>query len=192
MNKNLRVVLTFAGVVLIAAASAVAGSYFGSPTKDSAESETRVTAAYISPQLHFSIEYPAALDEIDEYPGKVIFRIKNADDLSGFGVLVTNVPFSSTQDWLDAQPRGSASAAGYQPVLWMNETAVVAEYLVVDYDGDRPIYAKRMSAAVVSGGKLYKVEYNNQFPESWVPNVPVDMMNVFTSLTPSVGTPLQP
>jgi hypothetical protein len=142
------------------------------------------TKLYSTNQLHFSIRYPAYLDDIQEEEGRVVFRMKNDPGLSGFGVTTEKVPFNTTQDWLNAQPKGSASSAGYEAQLLLggeSDTALVSEYVVVDSDMGKPIYGKIIEGLHVENGTLYKILFRNQFHIDQIPRISAKMMDVISS-----------
>lgn len=141
---------------------------------------------YTNQQLGFSLEYPLIYNDIQESAGKVIFGIKDSQDLSEFGVVVENTTYKSTSEWLEAQPKGSALSSGYEGILLTgissnSNAAVVAEYLVVDHDGNTPIYGKVVSAVHVENGKLYKISEHNQFPNDAVPEISSETLKIIAS-----------
>lgn len=141
------------------------------------------TALYENKQLGFSLQYPIELNDIQGSSSGVVFRIKDDEGLSGFGVTVENVAYQTTQDWIKGQPKGSALSAGFEPIAWVSsQVLLVAEYIKVDQDGSRPIYGKILRGITVENGKLYKISNPGQFRAEDVPmldNGMIDVMNSF-------------
>lgn len=139
---------------------------------------------YLNDRLGFSVEYPSSLSLIEESDNAVSFN-HSSDEPWGFGIRVEPTSFVSTKEWLNAQPKASASSAGYEPILFLNSsdhgTLVVAEYLIVDHDGETPIYGKVMQGVQVGNGKLYKILYKNQYRLDQIPEMPSDIAALMSS-----------
>jgi hypothetical protein len=139
-----------------------------------AETQNEETKLYTNERLGFSIEYPAYLDEVQENPNSISFRIKDDGGLSGFGILTEEVSFKTTEEWLEAQPKGSFSSDGYELFFWMDHSfrkvVFVFKYVVYDREMDgQPIYGRYLYAVRVENGILYKFPLTFVlFPESAV------------------------
>jgi hypothetical protein len=169
MMKKEEAVLSIAGILFLLIAAFAGGMYFCSVSDQEsasppvpAETQEAETKLYTNERLRFSIEYSPELNDIQEIGNKVVFHIKG-ENRSGFGVLTERVPFNTTEEWLDAQPRGSLTSLGIEENLWLDRyaggigTALISQYVVVDYDGDGPIYGKGLYAVRVNNGILYKI-----------------------------------
>lgn len=165
---------------------AVGGFFYGKQyaQRSVKNGQQREITHYTNKQLGFELDYPSALNDIQEYPDKVVFRVRDAQDLSGFGVFTEMTSIASTQDWLAAQPKGGASSAGYQLVLWLNDgTALVTETVATEHDEKgEPIYGgKYLWAVAVQNGRLYKVSTPGVFAPNETPRINQETMNILTS-----------
>lgn len=187
MKNNSQKIVIPIGIAVLVISAFVGGVFFAKPplltgTNPANQNDVATTKSYTNQQLHFTLQYPASFDDVEESPSKVTFRPKGAEDLTGFGVLMEKTSYSTTQDWLKAQPKGSASSAGYQPVFWIGGPSlgklIVAEYIVVDQNGRQPIYGKTLSMVVVQNGMLYKIPVGHDFPTNETPAIGSDMIGI--------------
>lgn len=183
-NASQKILLSLVVVILLVIAFAL-GRYFTRPSQVIPEMQKTYTNA----ALNVSLIYPSMYNDVSssrESLGFIGFGIKDAQDLSGFGVSVTSTSFTTTADWINAQPKGSPSRPGFEPVLWLDDApngkAILAEYIVVDQDGKKPIYGRVLSGVLVQNKKLFKVTFPNQSLATGAPTIPADMMRVFESL----------
>ncbi|MBP7005900.1 hypothetical protein KBB27_02135 [Patescibacteria group bacterium] len=183
-NNSQKILLPVVAVILLVATFAF-GKYFARPSRVIVETQK----TYTNTTLNVSLIYPSTYDDVSssrESSGFIGFGIKGVQDLSGFGVTVTSTSFATTADWINAQPKGSPSRPGFEPVLWLDDApngkAILAEYIVVDQDGKKPIYGRVLSGVLVRNGKLFKVTFRNQSLATGAPTIPADMMSVFESL----------
>lgn len=119
---------------------------------------------YVNKDLGFSLTLPAWVDDVRlPRPGSVTFTVKDESWMAGFVIEVENTGFQSTADWLAAQPKGSATSTGVDPVLWIgSEKVVLSDYVVVDQDDDRLIYGKYTQLVVANRGRLYRFRFGHQ------------------------------
>jgi len=130
------------------------------------------------------MDYPVAFSSIDEQANTTTFKA-GSDEPWGFVVSVQKTEYATTQDWLNAQPKGGTAAPGYQPVLWVDAAPtgklVVAQYIHVDSEGNRPIYGKNLGMVYVQNGSLYTLSYKNELRASDVPVLDFDTLSVINS-----------
>lgn len=175
--------------VLISFVLIVAAFLYGQQTKVAPQSTPGSTKIYTNTYLGVSLTYPAIYDNIsspEESSGNIRFGTKDAQDLSGFSVTVTSTSFTTTADWINAQPKGGPSRPGFEPVLWMDDAptgkALIAEYVIVDQDGKKPIYGRILSGIFVRNEKLFKITFHNQSLATGAPTIPEEMVRVFASI----------
>ena len=148
--------------------------------------QNQKTKLYTNPQLHFSLEYPEEYSIIETQDDAVTFKTAEEEPW-GFSVQTEAVPYPTTKSWLAAQAKGSSSSPGYETALWLNAggsqngMALVSEYVVVDQDGKKPIYGKKLQAVHVEDGMRYTISYRNDLLPAEIPSVDSDMMRIFTS-----------
>jgi hypothetical protein len=198
MKNNSHLVLCYILVFFLIVFVAIAGVYYGkSLNKSSAqnqqplisnqEDDGQTIKDYTNDKLNFSLKYKSYLNLILEESDRVVFHTKD-DDMTGFGVVMEKVPYSSTKDWLAAQPKGSAKGPGFEGVLWINHfgdegngTLLVDEYVQTDSDNGKPIYGKYFYGVRVKDGVLYKILSKNEFPASAISSSDSEMMDVYSS-----------
>jgi hypothetical protein len=121
--------------------------------------------SYTNDTLRFLIQYPSYLNEVQEGSDRVIFRIKDDPGMggSGFSVLTEKVSYNTTEEWLQAQPKGAAKD-GIDKVVWLDRSdeaftrLIVSRYVVSEYDEDhQPVYRKGLFTICVNNGMLYEI-----------------------------------
>jgi len=142
------------------------------------------TMSYESKRLKFAVDYPAKLNVSEETGNTVSFRTSTEEPWM-VSISAEKTSLASTQEWLNAQPKGSAASAGFETILWLGRSpdgkVIVAEYVVVDRDGNKPIYGKTLSAVLVQNGMLYKIKFRNQFKADEAPVIDPELLNIITS-----------
>lgn len=162
------------------------------PAPASMEEQTGDTKLYTNEQWHFSVRYPAMMDEITENPNSIVFGMKGDSWLSGYVVNTKEAPFDSTKEWLDAQPKGDFSSEGYELILWLDhqqQTAVVAEYVEYDRRPDGTyVHGRYFYAVRIDNGILYKFHVGGavQFEERGVPQISSDSLEFVHSFKPYI------
>jgi hypothetical protein len=199
MNKNIlkTTILFIAAGILLAVSVTVGAGYgisYGRRQQLAESTDAQTTKHYENKRLGFMLVYPASLNDIQETSDEVVFHIKDAQDITGFGVFADKTSFTSTKAWLEAQPKGSAASAGYEPLLWLDGTdgggsgkMLVVKYVVVDHDGRTPIYGKQVQMVAVQNGILYEIPVYGESPVSFAPSVYAEIISIINSfqvLTP--------
>jgi hypothetical protein len=184
-NLSSKKILACAAVLSLMLVSTAGGVLYERTYGKKAKPETATSKtesnAYSSRHLGFSLNYPSWVNDIQEQPNQVVFTIKDVQDMTGFGVSVEATSFTQTKDWLNAQPKGNESTAGYSPVIWMDDTLIVAEHIIVDYYGQTPIFGRRLWAITVGNGKMYKISIHGQYFMQETPRIDKETMSIITS-----------
>lgn len=189
--------LGIAGALLLLITAFVGGAYiasnktskgaFPSPSLEVQQDDTK---PYTNERWNFSVRYPADL-QIKEEANLIAFGFPG-EPFTNYNIQVQETPFTSTEEWLNAQPKGGFTSEGYEPVLWLDfsqKTAIVAEY--VEYDrkpNGSYVHGRYFYAVRVDNGILYKFHVGGavQFEEQGTPRINLDALNFVHSFKPYV------
>lgn len=184
--------LPIAGIILLAASFIGGMRYADSRTQipTPIEAPSEKTRLYTNEQWNFSVRYPAELS-VSEEPNSVSFGYEDEPWFSGYNVQTEETPFDSTEEWLEAQPKGNFSSEGYELILWLDssqKTAIVAEYVEYDRRSDGTyIHGRYFYAVRIDNGILYKFPISFvQFEEQGVPEISQDSLNFVRSFKPYI------
>jgi hypothetical protein len=118
--------------------------------------EDSVPRVYTDDALHFSMEVPPRITDIEKMGQGIVFG-ESPDGPWIIGVSAELTPYDTTEDWLNAQPKVSASSRGYELIRWIGAQTdgkvLVAEYVGPGLDGST--YGKRLFMMTVKNGSLY-------------------------------------
>ena len=187
MNKKNSIITLL--IIILLAISAFGGFLVGvwskgtnRPSIQQQQTAGTTLKTYTSKNLGLSFEYPSSLGSASEENNAIVLPGDTSEPWM-YQISADPTKFTTVQDWLNAQPKGSASAAGINPILSIGtDTVLVEEYVVVDYNGSKPIYGKLLSAYIVRDGKLIKVSINRQIKVDSMPVVDPDALSIITSL----------
>jgi len=150
-------------------------------TNEQPQNNAQQLKKYINKQFGYSFEYPKTFTSIQEQNNSVTLAANESDHWA-YDVSVSTSSFKSTQEWLDAQPKGSATSAGYEPVLQIGDDFIlVSEYVVIDYNGKKPIYGKHLLVIAVRDGKLFKISISGNMQSEDTPFLSQDDMGIISS-----------
>jgi hypothetical protein len=110
------------------------GAFYSQKRKGSIRSSG--ISAYVDHDLGYSIESsPRGYRANRVSPNSVTFSDKDGGPWA-YSVRKEPTTFTSSEEWLAAQPKGSATTVGFEPILQIGkDTLFVAEYVIVDSDG---------------------------------------------------------
>lgn len=123
-----------------------------------ASSTAQIPHTYTDTALHFSIEPPSKVTDIQKIGQATTFKT-SADGPRIISIFAESTPYNTTKDWLKAQSEGSASSRGYEFIRWIgsqiDEKVLVTEYVG---PGNDSIYEKRFRMIAVKNKSLYTVD----------------------------------
>lgn len=169
---------------ILAAGGNIATSSTQSQSIDSVSS-TSTSHLYTNVPLHLSIELPSYLTIIDEAGWYVGFK----DSQEGpwmLGISAEETKLKTTNDWIATQPKGSSSSKGITFIKWIGPQtdgkALLAQYVQVDQDGNKPILGIVPIVMVVKNGTLYTINIHKQFAVNETPTLDPELMNALETL----------
>ena len=167
--------------------------------------ENQSIKTYSNEKFHFIFSYPEWLFQDDgfiESSEGVTYK----DDYSSpwsLAIWVRRTTLPDTERWLKAQAKMSYKSPEYESVYekWRknrkllmpsfevisqlnygleNALYIVIEHVIIDHDGDRPIYGKQMSAITVANGLVYKIYFNHTTRMEEVINLSSEWLQVIS------------
>lgn len=190
MHSNIKKILLVC-LALLLLCSAFAAGYFWKAhskaivsinTEEQSQNDGQQMKTYVSKKLGLSFKYPKSYTSIHEQDNHVTLSADESDHWA-YELSVTTTSFNTTQEWLDAQPKGSATSTGYEPVLRIGDNIILASvYVVVDYNGNKPIYGKYLAAITIQNGILLEMSISGQLQPEDVPFIIHDAIAIVLSL----------
>lgn len=185
MNNHQQKTILFLLVGILLGTFAATIYFTEKQTRTNSITEENGTKRYKNDRWHYSLEYLNTYLSVKELTDQVTFAATETDAWS-FSVLTQPTAAASAQEWLDSEPKGGMSSQGYQVLFLMPMTdggqmAVIAEYVIVDHDGETPIYGKVIKGLLVKNGVLFQILINLQLTADQVATIPADMMHALIS-----------
>lgn len=146
---------------------------------------------YTDADLRFTFVPPIRLTKIEVQNSTIVFK-DNANSPWALEISAKKTDAKTTKEWLDIQREGSPSSAGYSLIEWIDASpfgkAIVEKFIVIDQNGNQPIYGKVLQMVYVQNGMLYIMDINRQFQANESPAIQSEILKAIMTFKTLDGT----